>query len=131
MSAWHLSLGRRGESAASDYLQKRGYRVLERNWRCRGGELDLICSRKGTIVFVEVKTRTGGAQADPAGAVNAGKRQRLSRAAAEYLTRTGSWDVPCRFDVVAILRDAEGEAPRITHYENAFELSAGGGWQPW
>ncbi|NJB68605.1 putative endonuclease [Desulfobaculum xiamenense] len=135
MSARHLETGEKGERAAEDYLRAHGYRVVERNWRCRSGELDLICDQGGTIVFVEVKTRTNGAMADPCGAVNRAKKARLSRAAGEYLTIHDAWGRPCRFDMVSVLNGTNGDAPDIEHLENAFELTHSGlgacPWQPW
>lgn len=133
MLAWHIGFGSRGEKAAARYLRENGYEVLERNWRCKVGELDLICVKGDTIIFVEVKTRSQSAMADPLGAVDTPKRRKLSRAAAEYLTTHDAWDSPCRFDVVAIVIPEKGAKPQIVHIENAFELSLAdaGGWQPW
>jgi len=125
--AAHLDTGRRGEDLAAGHLAAAGYRILARNWRCRAGEVDFICDQGGTLVFVEVKTRSVSPKADPASAVTADKRARLVRAASAYLTATDMWDTACRFDVLAIIEAPDG--PRIRHYENAFSVSdaAGGG----
>lgn len=134
MPAGHLSLGRRGEEAAAAFLRKKGYKVLDRNWRARGGELDIVCQAKKTVVFAEVKTRTQGQMATPHDALTPAKRRNLVRAASEWLTRNEAWNRPCRFDLVAVVVDADGLVC-VEHVENAFDLTPGAGgqgsWQPW
>lgn len=95
-------LGSAGEAEAAAWLRRRGYAILERNYRCRTGELDLITRRRGQIAFVEVKTRGPGAIAPPAEQVNAGKRVRMVRAARAYLARFGDAPPGCRFDVMEV-----------------------------
>jgi putative endonuclease len=96
-------LGRSGEDRAAAWYRARGYAVLERNWRCAAGEIDLICARGRTLVVCEVKTRTSTSHGHPLEAVTPAKRQRLRRLAAAYLrTRPGPW-VEIRFDVAAVL----------------------------
>jgi putative endonuclease len=100
-----IALGRAGEDRAADWYVARGYRILERNWRSKVGELDLICARGDVVVFCEVKTRRSDRLGGPAEAVTRSKQRRLRRLAAEYL-RSSTWvcgprDV--RFDIVAIL----------------------------
>ncbi len=135
MPAGHLSLGRRGEEAAAAHRAARGYAVLARNWRGRGGELDIVCQRRGTLVFAEVKTRTAGQMATPHDALTPAKRRNLARAAGEWRTAHDAWDRPCRFDLLAVVEDRGRMA--VEHVENAFDLSPGsgsggeGGWQPW
>ncbi|MGM0594978.1 MAG: YraN family protein [Pseudomonadota bacterium] len=94
--------GREAEQLAEKYLCKRGLRLERRNYRCRGGELDLIMHEGQTLVFVEVRYRKhqrfGGALAS----VDRHKQQRLLHAARHYLQRTGNDNRPCRIDVVAI-----------------------------
>lgn len=129
----HLALGRTGEQAAADFLLARGYLVLERNWRHRSWELDLVCVQGDTLVFVEVKTRGDGSLGLPEDGLTGAKRSRLVRAASEFLTRRGWWDRPCRFDLVTVTA-RQGEL-RVEHHENAFDLHALRGghahWQPW
>ena len=131
MPAGHLRLGRDGEEAAARLLGVRGLVILERNFRCRAGEVDLICRQGGTLVFVEVKTRAANSLASGADAVTARKRSRIAKAAAEYLSANALWDKPCRFDVVSVV-EREGTLA-AEHIPDAFtvELSAGKGWQPW
>jgi putative endonuclease len=107
-----------GEALAAWFLRFKGYRVEARNWRCPQGELDLVCRDDDTLVFVEVKTRAGGAAGDPEDAVDRRKQQRLVRLAYAYLAHLGGDAPPCRFDVVAIGSSRLG--PRIRHLKAAF-----------
>ena len=77
--------------------------MLERNWRCRSGEIDLICARGTTLVVCEVKTRTGPGHGHPLEAVTVSKQRRLRRLAAAYLEQQGRRWAAIRFDVVAVL----------------------------
>jgi putative endonuclease len=107
-------LGAQAEARAADYLQRKGYRVVDRNWTCRGGEIDLVCTDGDTLVFVEVRARTSTRHGTPLETVVDGKRRRLIRAAELYLHRKSWWDRACRFDVIAVAGDA------IEHVEDAF-----------
>lgn len=96
--------GSRYEQAAADFLRQQGLRILEQNYRCRQGEIDLIAQEGRTLVFVEVKYRKTAAMGDPAEAVTALKQSRIRNAAGYYLySRRHGEDTPCRFDVVSIL----------------------------
>jgi putative endonuclease len=97
------SLGRRGEDLACAELEKRGYVILERRFRTRCGELDIIARDGGVLVFVEVKARSGSNFGTPFESVTWKKRQRLSQMAASYLFARRLESVACRFDVVAIV----------------------------
>ena len=112
------ALGISGEELACAELQRRGYAILERRYRTRAGEIDIVARDRGTVVFVEVKTRSGGAFGGAAAAVTAWKQRRVTHLALEYLSRHGLHQCPCRFDVVAI--DVDEETPRVTVYANAF-----------
>jgi putative endonuclease len=112
-------LGREGEDLAARFLTKQGYRILERNYRTRSGEIDLVALHDGAVVFVEVKTRTSDAFGAPELAVNPRKQQRMVKAALGYLKYKKLHQVPCRFDVVAITTAAEQE---VEHIQNAFEV---------
>lgn len=99
-------VGSRYEAAAAAYLKDQGYEVLECNYRCRQGEIDLICRHGGYLVFVEVKYRAREKMGAPAEAVDDRKQERIRGAAAFYLySRRLPEDTPCRFDVVGILGD--------------------------
>jgi putative endonuclease len=97
------ALGAFGERRAAAHYRAHGYAVLERNWRCRSGEIDLICARGTTLVVCEVKTRTGPGHGHPLEAVTVSKQRRLRRLAAAYLEQQGRRWAAIRFDVVAVL----------------------------
>lgn len=105
----HRSLGRRGESIAAAWLEKKGYRIIERNFHTRYGEIDLVARCGGEIVFIEVKTRTGRSRGTPADAVDARKSLHWQRAAEIYLSRRRCADAPFRFDFVGV--DLSGTEP--------------------
>ena len=115
------ALGPLGEDLAADYLERAGFRIHERNWRPKTGrgELDIIASEGGVLVFVEVKTRSSEEWARPAAAVDAAKRRRLSLTAEDYLRQLEDRRVASRFDVVEVLL-AGGEVRDVRHVINAF-----------
>ena len=99
------SLGKRGEDLACAELEKRGYVIIDRRFRTRCGELDIVARDAGVLVFVEVKARSGRNFGTPFESVTWQKRQRLSRMAASYLCARRLGSVPCRFDVISILEE--------------------------
>ena len=103
------------EQKAVQYLQDNGYRILEKNYRNRSGEIDIIATKGGNLIFVEVKYRTTNIYGHPLEAVNWRKQQQIRKVARIYLMCHGrsEW-TPCRFDVIAF----EGE--NMTHIKNAF-----------
>lgn len=96
------ALGAHYEGVAARYLASRGVRIIARNVHSRGGELDLIGTDAGTLVFFEVRFRGPGSLADPASSITSAKQRRVRNAAAYYLHRHGLWDSPSRIDVIAI-----------------------------
>ena len=112
-------LGDRGEEAAADFLAQRGMRIMERKFRCRGGEVDLIVRDGADLVFVEVKTRSSREFGEGSEAVTAAKRRRILRAASLYLSARDSLSHPCRFDVVSVRFGAAG-ATLLEHLKDAF-----------
>lgn len=119
MSLLRKLLGRKGEERAAEFLAEKGYRILERNYRTRSGEIDLIALHEGCIVFVEVKTRTSTAFGAPELAVNPRKRSNMVKTALAYLKYKKLHQSPCRFDVVAI---SSAEAQKVELIQNAFEM---------
>lgn len=109
-------LGRRGERVAASWYERRGYTVVDRNWRCRSGEIDLVVRTGATTVFVEVKTRTSVAFGHPFEAITAEKLARLRRLAAEWCRENGPAPGPVRIDGVAVI-DAWSASPSIEHLE--------------
>ena len=108
--------GRRGEARAAEHLRAAGYRILEQNFRCRLGEIDLVAMDGHTLVFVEVRTRRQAAHGTALATVTASKQQRLARVAQFYLQRRQPRFDACRFDVIGIT------AGRLQHVEDAFRL---------
>lgn len=123
MSLLRKLLGKAGEDRAAQFLSKRGYKILERNYRTRNGEIDLVALHEGTVVFVEVKTRTSDAYGAPELAVTPRKQQRMIKAALGYIKYRKLHQVPCRFDVVAISDATEN---KIDVIQNAFEMDRAG-----
>lgn len=119
MSDPRATLGQSGEDLAADYLVRAGYTILVRNYRQNSGEIDIIAEEKGTLVFIEVKTRKNLAFGSPAAAVTPRKQRQISKVAQEYLMRHNLFDRPARFDVVSILM---GRVPVIEVVPNAFDL---------
>ncbi len=124
MSIRRQRLGRRGEDLAVRHLEASGYRILERNYRTRIGEIDIIAREGETLVFVEVKSRRSDRFGGPKGAVDFRKRMKLSQVALWYLKGTGRVDQSARFDVVTVGPEAPGGA-RVEVTRNAFELAYG------
>lgn len=124
MTRARVVLGETGENLACQELQRRGYAILARRYRRRGGEIDIIArDRDGvTTVFVEVKARQGTDYGSGADAVTFVKRRRLVATAMDYLARNRLVDRPCRFDVVAIVMAECG--PVIEVIEHAFDGSS-------
>lgn len=103
------------EQAAGYYLEQQGYEIIEYNYRCRVGEIDIIARDGEYLVFCEVKYRKSGANGGPLAAVNYKKQRIIYRCAEYYLTEKHLSDIPCRFDVVGI------EGNRINLVKNAFD----------
>lgn len=111
-------IGQKGESIAADYLEKKGYIILERNFRTPYGEIDLICKQANVIIFVEVKSRTNRSLGPPEISITSRKAGHL-RGAAEYFIQqhpelTNDW----RIDAVTILIGPDNSPPSIDHFEN-------------
>jgi putative endonuclease len=113
------ALGILGEQLACEALLARGYEIVERRYRTRFGEIDIVARSDGVTVFVEVKTRDGDRFGDGADAVTPWKQRRVTRMAIDYLARHQLHDTPCRFDVVAV--DVSGSPPYVEVYVNAFD----------
>lgn len=117
------AVGEQGEVAATAYLVSRGYAVLERNFRSRGGEVDIVAKDKdGTIAFVEVKTRRSLVYGLPQLAVTRRKQHQVSKGALAWLAKHRLHGSPARFDVIAVIMQ-HGTAPQIEHIPNAFDLA--------
>lgn len=121
--------GDRGEAIAAAYLEERGYRVLDRNYRYERAELDLVCFEPaerdedgGELVVVEVKTRSGLGFGRPEEAVTEEKRRHIARATQAYLYERRLEGAPLRFDVVSVVL-RQGAEPAVKHFKHAFEAA--------
>jgi putative endonuclease len=119
MSHARIAFGKTGEDLACAELEKRGYAIVARRYRRRGGELDIIARDGATLVFVEVKAHDGRAFGEAAEAVTGFKRRRITQLARDYMMRHRLSACPCRFDVVSIHFDS-GE-PVVEVIQNAFD----------
>jgi putative endonuclease len=117
---FRLSLGERGEMAACGFLKERGYEILERNYKCKLGEIDVIARRQDRLAFIEIKTRTSGQFGTPQEAVNLRKQEKIFQVAQWYVKEKKLVKVPVAFDVVAVLWK-EGQAPEMRLIADAFE----------
>ena len=121
-------LGAKGEEIAVRYLKSRGYRIIERNYRIRLGEIDIIAEQGDDLVFIEVKTRSGTLFGSPFESVTKQKQKQLSKVALEYISKQGFHDRPARFDVVGIELQKGSEMFQDADVEllqNAFDLCYG------
>lgn len=109
--------GRRAEDLAAAFLAAKGFEIVERNFRAKAGEIDVVARDGDEMVFVEVRARSGRGYGGAAASVDAGKRRRVIRAARVWLAARG-WEGPCRFDVVAF------DAGRLEHIPAAFTADA-------
>lgn len=113
-----VSLGNKGEKLACRYLRRKGYKILENNYRCNIGEIDIVARKDECLVFVEVKTRSNKEFGEPFEAVTSYKQERLRRLAESYIVSKPKNKLNSRFDVISLLFN--GEKFTINHIENAF-----------
>jgi putative endonuclease len=131
MTLQKKELGAKGEEIAARYLKKYGYRILERNYRIRHGEIDIIAEHGTDLVFVEVKTRSGTLFGSPFDSITVSKQRQLSKVALEYISKRGCHDRPARFDVVGVqfkkVHSTQFGDAKIELVQNAFDLCYGTG----
>lgn len=113
-------LGQQGETEAVEYLKKKGYRIIKRNFRLGKGEIDIIARDGRTLVFVEVKTKAREGFGEPEDRVTIKKQHQIGKVALGYLQKEVKKEVDCRFDVVTV--DQTTDSIKICHYEDAFWL---------
>ncbi|MEX2415292.1 MAG: YraN family protein [Paenibacillaceae bacterium] len=113
--------GRRGEDLAADYLTQDDYLIVERNWRCRSGELDLIARKDGLLIIIEVRSRKSLLQfGHPIESVERRKQTQVRRTAEVYVTMSSQSGSQIRFDVITVLLAKDGSLHEINHIQNAF-----------
>ena len=120
MTVERQGLGALGERLAAAHLAAKGYEILERNFRCPEGEIDIVARKGELLAFIEVKARRGRAMGTPEEAVGYRKRRRLQRVAEAYLAAHPDSPAQCRIDVVAV-EFAGGRLARLEHIEGAFD----------
>lgn len=118
--AKNIERGIEGEDIAVSALKKSRYKIIERNYRTRAGEIDIVAQEGKCLVFVEVRTRASVEYGFPQETVVARKQKKLCRAARWYLQKNRIEDIPCRFDVVAIVTDDALNEPQVEIIKNAF-----------
>lgn len=111
-------LGRKGEAIAARFLEKLGYRIREKNYRCAIGEIDLIATTEEYLIFVEVKTRTAGKKLHPSLSVTGGKQRKVREVGEHYCSRHPQLPLQPRFDVISVEVGKDGE--QVEHIVNAF-----------
>lgn len=121
MSTPRGRLGKWGEDHARRYVEGKGYTVTATNYRSRWGEVDIVASDGGQLVFIEVKTRRGKALGTPEESVTATKSRRLIATAQDYLQKNDQEQAPWRIDVVSIQLDSSGKLLEVNHIQNAVE----------
>ncbi|MDP4144382.1 MAG: YraN family protein [Bacillota bacterium] len=115
------SVGKLGEDIANDYLEKLGYKIIEENFRCKIGEIDLIAIDGGLIVFVEVKSRFSNSYGFPGEAVSFSKRQKIYKIAQFYISKNKLFNVNCRFDVIEIFFNGVKDTYKVNLIKDAFQ----------
>ncbi len=114
-------IGKQGEDIAVNYLKKKGFRIVHRNWRCASLELDIVCEDVQGFVFIEVKTRTVQSMTSPLEGVNQKKRYNILKAAQSWLSYHDAWQCSCRFAIVAVTYDSPQNF-NVEFYDNAFNF---------
>lgn len=115
-----MERGRKGELLARQFLENKGWQILNANWRCRFGEIDLVAVDNDCLVFVEVRTRTSTRFGTPAESVDWRKQRKLRQVASAFLTSYSVCMSHIRFDMISVRMDENGTAPVLEHIQNAF-----------
>jgi putative endonuclease len=118
------NIGKFGEDIASKYLEAKGYKIKERNYRTFLGEIDIVCEYKGNIIFVEVKTRRSNKFGYPEEAINYNKQRKIIKNALCYLAKYNLWKNNYYFDVILVSISNRKDIKRIKHIRNAFYLDS-------
>jgi putative endonuclease len=114
------AVGRSAEEAAARHLWWQGYRILERNYRTRAGEVDIIAQRGDTVAFVEVRSKKEGSEVAPKDTVTRSKERRIDAVASAYLKARRRTDVSIRYDIAEVWTDERGRPTRVEFLEGAF-----------
>ena len=123
MTIERIQLGRIGENAAVAFLERHGFNILQRNFRNKLGEIDIIARDGDTICFIEVKSRKTDAFGSPFESVTRAKQRKIIHVALSYLKSRGRCEANVRFDVISVILGDEEECPRVEIIKNAFEAN--------
>lgn len=122
MYHYNKEIGAYGETLAANYLTDLGYKLLERNYKCKIGEIDIICLDKDYIVFIEVKTRYTNHYGVPSESVNVKKQFKILKTAQNYILKEKLFNSNFRFDVIEVLLNPDNEKPFINLLKDAFQI---------
>ena len=122
MKSFNKDIGALGEDISENHLKNVGYKILDRNFRCKCGEIDLITIHKGYVVFIEVKTRYGINFGIPAESVTISKQRKIYKTAQVYILKRIIIDTDFRFDVIEVLLNSSNNDFLVNHIEDAFQL---------
>lgn len=112
------------ETLAAEYLVRQGLRVIQQNYTCKAGEIDLIMQDKNYLAFVEVRFRQTSHYSSAVESITKGKQTKIIKTAKYFLSQTKQWHCPCRFDVVTFDQNSTQTSPSLNWIKNAFEGSA-------
>lgn len=121
MSAERIETGKKGESLAQSFLKRSGYKIIEKNYKTRFGEIDIIGKDRGYVSFIEVRSVNTERFGLPEETIDRKKQLQVTKVALSYIKKYQLEDTPCRFDVVCI-EDVNNSSPKIKLIKNAFEL---------
>ena len=122
MKAFNKDIGTLGEDISKNFLVNLGYKILERNFRCKCGEIDLIALHNGYVCFIEVKTRYGTKYGVPAESVTYSKQKKIYKTAQIYISQKKIIDINFRFDVIEVTLNSDNNDFLVNHIEDAFQL---------
>lgn len=122
MHHYNKEIGYYGETLATEYLLNLGYKLLEKNFKCKLGEIDIICLDKEYIVFIEVKTRYNNHYGSPSESVNIKKQFKIFKTAQYYILKEQLFNSNFRFDVIEVLLNLDNETPFINLLKDAFQI---------
>jgi putative endonuclease len=122
MKSFNKDIGALGEGISESYLKNLGYKILDKNFRCKCGEIDLIAVNKGYICFIEVKTRYGINFGMPSESVNSSKQHKIYKTAQIYIMKKNIFDFNFRFDVMEVILNNSNNDFLVNHIEDAFQL---------
>ena len=115
--SFHNEVGKIGEEMAREFLENKGYKIIEQNYKTKYAEIDLVASKKNVLVFVEVRTKIGENFGAPEDTINKNKLRKILQNAKAY-SAIKKWDGPCRIDAICIVLKPDRTIERLNHYEN-------------